>query len=71
MIKRTQRQRPFARTNLKTRHFQLTNRELSYSKSRGKKPSLSIALGDIVAVEPVTEVDNLKMNNTFQIGKLF
>ncbi|XP_077293823.1 ras GTPase activating protein 1 [Arctopsyche grandis] len=67
MIKRTQRPKRFMRNNMKKRHFRLTSCELSYSKSKGKRLLCSIPLADIVAADIVTEVNNLKMNNMFQI----
>lgn len=69
MIKRTQRPKRFMRNNMKKRHFRLTSCELSYSKSKSKRLLCSIPLADIVAADIVTEVNNLKMNNMFQIGK--
>ncbi|XP_059619518.1 GTPase-activating protein [Phlebotomus argentipes] len=67
MTKRAQNKKIFFKQrNFKQRYFRLTTQSLSYSKSKGQKPSCDIPLSDILAVERLNEC-SFKMQNIFQI----
>ncbi|GAB0094917.1 GTPase-activating protein [Sergentomyia squamirostris] len=67
MTKRAQNKKLFFKQrNFKQRYFRLTTQSLSYSKSKGQKPTCDIALSDILAVERLNEC-SFKMQNIFQI----
>lgn len=68
MAKRAQGRKSFFRQNsFKQRYFRLTTQSLSYSKSKGQKPTCDIPLSDILAVERLHE-RSFKLQNIFQVS---
>ncbi|XP_022102005.1 ras GTPase-activating protein 3-like isoform X1 [Acanthaster planci] len=69
MIKRAQGRKKFlgfGLKNFKRRWFQLTNHELTYSKTKDSKPLCSISVNNILAVEKLEE-ESFQMKFMFQV----
>eukprot|EP00058_Branchiostoma_floridae_P007819 XP_002593307.1 hypothetical protein BRAFLDRAFT_83855 [Branchiostoma floridae] len=62
MIKRAQGRTRFGLKNFKRRWFCLTNKDLTYAKSKGEPPLCKIPVEDILAVESLQE-ESFKMKN--------